>query len=121
MKLFHYTCSHARVRILDDHHLHPLSTSYQQLIWLTDLPEPDVKGLGLTSFMLRCDRTAWRVIVDTEDAVRWTEWAHDHKVPLDIRLALDHIDGAMPLRWWVSEKSIPIRVIEPTRKDPRWQ
>jgi hypothetical protein len=53
--------------------------------------------------------------------VRWTEWAHDHKVPLDIRLALDHIDGAMPLRWWVSEKSIPIRVIEPTRKDPRWQ
>jgi hypothetical protein len=114
VRLYHFTCAHSRKRILDDHTLRPLSTSYQQLIWLTDLEYPDVRGLGLTSFMLRCDRTEYRCTVETESAVKWTDWAHYAKVPLNIRLMLDHVDGARPLNWWVSTVPVPIRVIEPT-------
>lgn len=116
MRLFHYTCSHARDKILLDGVLKPNERSYRQLLWLTDLERPHVMGLGLTSFMLRCDRTEWRVSVDTEIAVRWTKYAHDTKVEWPIRQVLDGAQGAMPLHWWVSEVDIPIRVMERAEK-----
>lgn len=117
MKLFHYTCSHARSKILLDGILKPNERGYRQLLWLTDLAVPSVQGLGLTSFMLRCDRTQWRVSVESEIATPWTKWAHDHKVEWQIREVLDGTPGAMPLHWWVSEVDIPIRVIELAKKD----
>lgn len=114
MRLFHYTCGHARTKITKDYTLRPNEHSYGGLLWLTDMAVPDVLGLGLSAFMLRCDRTEFRVTVDTDLAVPWTTWAHDHHVPLPIRLALDGNMGAMPKRWWVSQAEIPILAIEPT-------
>lgn len=120
MRLFHYTCSHSRAKILLDGVLKPNERSYRQLLWLTDQPVPDPLGLGLTSFMLRCDRTAWRVSVDTEIAERWVDYAHRTRVEMAVRLGLDHNPGAAPLTWWVSEVDIPVCIIEATGKDPKW-
>lgn len=114
MLLRHYSCSHARTRILKDMTLRATDQSYGHLIWLTDLERPDVLALGLTSFMLRCDRTEYRITVETDQAVPWTEWAHDNHVPLPIRLGLDGNPGAQPRRWWVSTSEIPVLGIEPT-------
>jgi len=116
MRLYHYTCSHSRSKILLDGILKPNERSYRHLLWLTDLEVPDVRGLGLTSFMLRCDRTEWRVAVETEIAVPWTRYAHDNRVEWQVREVLEGATGARPLHWWVSEVDIPIRVIERAEK-----
>lgn len=115
MRLLHYTCDHALPMIQRDWMLKPNPVSYRQLIWLTDLETPNAQGLGLTMMMLKCDRTAHKVVVETDAAVRWTTWAHEQKVPLEIRLGLDAAEGAMPLRWWVSQVPIPVVDIMPTR------
>ena len=112
MRLYHYTCAHSAAKIGVDRVLRPNPLSFRHLLWLTDLPEPDMYGLGLTSFMLKCDRTEFKVTVETENAVKWTIWAHDNKVDFANRLGLDGAEGAKPLRWWVCESEIPIRTIE---------
>lgn len=114
MRLFHYTCEHSAAKIGVDRVLRPNPLSFRHLLWLTDLDKPDMYGLGLTMFSLKCDRTEFKVTVDTETAVKWTLWAHDNKVDFNNRLGLDGAVGAMPLRWWVSETEIPIRTIERT-------
>lgn len=119
MRLYHYTCSHSRAKILLDGILKPNERSYRRLLWLTDLEVPHVQGLGLTSFMLRCDRTEWRVTVNTEIAERWTEYAHRMRVEWPIRQVLDGVPGAQPLHWWVSEVDIPITVVERAEKGVR--
>jgi len=116
MRLIHFTCSHSAAKIEADRVLRPNPLSFRHLLWLTDLEQPDVLGLGLTSFMLRCNRTEWKVVVETDSAVKWTRWAHDNKVDFANRLGLDGNPGAMPLRWWVSESDIPISTIERTQK-----
>ena len=112
MRLLHYTCSHAAAKIGVDRVLRPNPLSFRHLLWLTDLESPSVLGLGLTNYMLRCNRTEFRCVVETENAVKWTKWAHDNKVDFVNRLGLDGAEGAMPLRWWVSEVEIPILSIE---------
>lgn len=114
MRLYHYTCHHARAKILREGLIKPNERSYGHLLWLTDLDKPDVLALGLTSFMLRCDRTAYRVGMETDIAVPWTQWAHDNKVPTVIRLVLDGNPGAQPLHWWVSTEEIRYLSVEPT-------
>lgn len=109
MRLLHRTCDHGKRLIEQDMTLRPLNVSYRGLIWLSDLDRCDPRAIGLTSFMLRCNRMEWICEVDTEVALPWTVWAHENKVPLHIRLALDHVDGAQPRNWWVSE--LPLDVI----------
>jgi hypothetical protein len=116
MRLIHFTCDHSAAKIALDRVLRPNPLSFRHLLWLTDLESPSVRGLGLTSYMLRCDRTAWKVVVETDAAVRWTKWAHDNKVDFANRLGLDGAEGAMPLRWWVSEVELPIVSIERIKK-----
>lgn len=116
MRLIHYTCDHAAVKITLDRVLRPNPLSFRHLLWLSDLEEPSVLGLGLTSYMLRCDRTAWKVVVETDVAVKWTKWAHENRIDFANRLGLDGSPGAMPLRWWVSTSELPISSIE-RRKD----
>lgn len=116
MRLYHFTCAHSAAKIGVDRVLRPNPLSFRHLLWLTDLPQPDILGLGLTAFMIKCDRTEFKCTVDTDNAVKWTVWAHDHKVDFANRLGLDGAPGAMPLRWWVSEVELPIRTIERTVK-----
>lgn len=114
MRLYHYTCDHGRAGILRDMTLRAPSGVYRGLLWLTDQPVPDIEGLGLTSYMLRCNRTAYRVTVESDRPVPWIEWAHDQRVPLRIRLGLDGANGARPLSWWVSDAPLPVLAVEPT-------
>lgn len=83
--------------------------AYRHLIWLSDLAFPTPQMLGLTAFMLKCNRMEWVIEVETEVAVPWTVWAHNHAVPFHIRMALDGAPGAAPHRWWVSE--VPLDVV----------
>lgn len=102
MRLYHYTCSHGAEGIRKDLCLkgnpHPLMPeSYGPLIWLTDLDSPDRQALGLTSRLLRCDRTTHRVTVDTELALHWPEFARTLSRRLRDLLEQD----AKPIHWYV--------------------
>lgn len=114
MRLYHYTCHHARDQIVVSMILKPNKRSYGKLLWLTDLDRPAVHALGLTSYMLNCDRIAYKITVDTDLARPWTVWAHENKVPSLVRLALDGSDGAQPRNWWISTEPVPVLSVEPT-------
>jgi hypothetical protein len=114
---YHFTCEHRARSIQRSRELrpnrHPLLG--HRLIWLTDLPEPDRWGLGLTSNWLTCDRTAVRVSVQpSKDIVRWTAWALWHKIP-PVALEILH-ENARPDRWWVA--TIPLRISDVAEATP---
>jgi hypothetical protein len=115
MRLFHFTCDHSRIKILADLTLKPSPVGLG-LLWLTDLATPSAEELGLTSYMLRCDRLAYVMEVETDQATPWTYWAHSHHVKSDIRFILDGSPGARPGHWWVSETEISVLSIQPYRK-----
>lgn len=106
MKLYHYTCGHVRPAIGTRGMLRPnphplLGVS---VLWLTDQTVPDRQGLGLTSKTLNCDRLEYRYIVDTEDAVRWNDYAAT--LSLRGRMILESVFGARPDTWWVLDHSV---------------
>lgn len=105
--LYHYCCGHSVSKIRESMVLvpnrHPLLNE-PPMIWLTDLPEPDVQGLGLTSRTLRCDRTEHRVTVDTDQAMHWPRYAR--RVGRRVR---DEFEiGRLPMHWWLSETELPV-------------
>jgi hypothetical protein len=110
--LYHFTCSHAAKSIERERWLRPnrhVSLDHE-LVWLTDLDRPSIYGLGLTSTILRCDRTEWTVIVPQSDAiVSWGSWAHEHKIGRQMRDELEY--GAMPAHWYIAELPVPILAI----------
>ena len=110
--LYHYTCAHRVNQIRTSGVLRPNGVVFC-LVWLTDMELPDRLALGLTSQILRCDRTEYRVTVDT-DAARWVDYARN--VPLEARRALEFAPGALPMHWWVSTEPVP--VVEVARVAP---
>jgi hypothetical protein len=119
--LYHYTCRHGRDAILRAGMVVP---RFQPLLgvdlaWFTDLPTPDRDGLGLTSYTLACDRTAWRVPVQHAGAVAWTTYRRAllraDVTPLRrslLRRGVERLEtepGAMPRHWWVSTEDTPTR------------
>ncbi|MBB5154994.1 hypothetical protein [Saccharopolyspora phatthalungensis] len=110
--LYHFTCRHGaraiqRSKQLRPNH-HPLLGT--ALVWLTDLPDPDRWGLGLTSNWITCDRTAMRVCVPvTAGIVRWRAWALWHQVPRVLAEALE--DDGRPDHWWVAEVPLSVSTI----------
>jgi len=104
--LYHFTCTHAERKIGRaggvlrpfPHALTPVP-----LIWMTDLAEPDVDRLGLTSYLITCDRTEVRYRIPHPDrVVPWIEWADERGVDAAARFALE-LDHD-PLTWFVSER-----------------
>lgn len=115
LALYHYTCVHSLPGIERDRlilpHRHPLFRV--PLVWLTDLYPPDRHALGLTSTLIKCDRTVVRVIAAagaSAIAQPWGRWAHDHHVPRLTRELLE--DGALPAHWWVSTEPVPVSRIQ---------
>jgi hypothetical protein len=111
--LYHYTCRHraeliGRRGVLDPSPQPLLRTRddrYAELVWLTDLAEPDAEALGLTSHMLQCDRTEVRYrVVDPSAVEPWRTY----------RLRLDRVDvSALELgrrhdRWYVSARPVEV-------------
>lgn len=107
MRLYHYTCSCCAEKIRADGRLRPwrqVALDNVELVWLTDLDTPDRNALGLTSKTLKCDRTEYRVTVDSLMTQRWVSYAR--WVPLELRRGLELAPGALPMHWWISLLSV---------------
>lgn len=118
MTLYHYTCAdHGADRIKRDGFVRPLYELVGPLTpmptsgyfaWLTDLDVPNARGLGLTRYLAKCDRTEHRfTVADETNCVRW----------LDVRRELPklhHLElapGAMPAHWWIASGPVPVEVL----------
>jgi hypothetical protein len=111
MKLYHYTCRHAADAIVKTRvllpQLHPLVPNLRPTVWLTDLDTPDRNALGLTSRLLHCDRTEYRVTVDA-DADHWPRTARS--LGRAERAELESAPGAMPMHWYLCHW--PVAILE---------
>lgn len=110
MKLFHYCCTHSAKGIEKSRWLmpnpHPLMRDADPLVWLTDLDVPDRDVLGLTSHILQCDRTEYRVTVVTGEVTHWPIFART--IPQAARRVLESAPGAMPMHWYVAKAPVPV-------------
>lgn len=117
--LYHFTCRCSLAGIRRDGFLrpfpHPLMRRYSipgaeaigGLVWLTDLEVAWREALGLTSKILKCDRTEHRFqAADESTAVPWTKFRR--RVHATVRAALEEAEGAMPAHWFVSAVRVPI-------------
>lgn len=77
------------------------------LVWCTDLRLPSRRMCGLTAHYATCERMEYRLEV-AGVAHRWTDWAHEHRIDLDVRLRLDGTPGARPRHWWISEHPMAV-------------
>jgi hypothetical protein len=118
VELYHYTCAHSAKGIRRsgklDPNPHPLLGTFE-LVWLTDLEHPDMYALGLTSHIIKCRRTEYRVTVDAPDAMRWADLARELRRSGDAALRsgvadLESAVGVRPMHWWVS--TVPVRVVQ---------
>lgn len=108
LRLYHYTCGdHGRAGIEATKVVRPFPQPLLRanLAWFTDMETPCRWSLGLTKATLCCDRTEFRVSVNTKDTeiLPWWHWCHN-VVPGVIR-EMYELDG-LHLHWWVSEKPV---------------
>jgi hypothetical protein len=101
VNLWHYTCGHSLARMTFDAYgvtiLEP--NAAHGLLWVTDLETPYREALGLTSHMLQCDRTRYRLQLIEPSGVRaWTEVRRDYRHLWE----LEQAPGVMPRHWYVS-------------------
>lgn len=101
--LYHFTCGdHGHAKILETGLIRP---GLDGLAWFTDDQMATRTAVGLTSYLLACDRMAYRfAALDASTCIRWaqhpaarTAWGR----------ALSLTPGAMPGTWWVSESPVP--------------
>ena len=77
------------------------------LIWLTDLAEPDGPALGLTRRTIACDRTEHRYRVTGGRCLRWAAYARG-RVDRGQRERLEAEPGGVPAHWWVATGPVPV-------------
>ena len=101
MTYYHYTCDHGRRSIGDSGNLKPHGIGDMPVVvWMTDLADPDVIGLGLTSEILSCERWTYRYrVTDERPVVPYAEI--QHSIHPRAQLALHHL-GSLPQHWFVS-------------------
>lgn len=115
MTFYHYTCDHGRAGIGDSGKLLPNGSDDMPLVvWVTDLPEPDLVGLGLTSTILSCERWKYRYRVTDERSIL-PYHQMQHQIDWRVQLSLHHA-GSMPEHWFVSFRPLaavydPIEVV----------
>jgi hypothetical protein len=119
--LYHYTCAHSAKSISGEMALHPNAHPLLgdlELVWLTDLDVPDVYALGLTSRIIKCRRTEFRVTAGETVAIHWPEFARqlrrttaDRQVLAGVA-ALESAPGALPMHWWVALSPVPVVELE---------
>jgi hypothetical protein len=122
MSLYHYTCAHSLAKMRPDPYgyvtLQPLSPG--GLLWLTDLETPIREALGLTSQIINCDRTEYRLeLLDHSTVRRWVDVRRMYRGLWDLEFA----PGAMPMHWFVSTsperaKLAPVKADRQDRNAP---
>jgi hypothetical protein len=112
--LYHYTCAeHGAVGIERDGIIkpnrHPWLRDLGPLVWLTDLDHAYAAPLGLTRYLVSCDRTAIRYPVFSSDIADLVFWPHLSGVARD-RAAVARLEAppAWPSRWWVARCVVPV-------------
>ena len=105
--LYHMTCSHGRKGIGLRGRIVPQSVTKPPwlpipLVWMTSSLDVTAEELGLTSFMLECDRTEYVYVVSGLGPVRWLEspWRTEEAARV-----LEQ-PGTKPDVWWVSARSV---------------
>jgi len=131
VRLYHFCCTHSYQAIaqtwqvvpvsmlvsnimdrIPDHPLPPLF----DLAWFTDMEVPDRQALGLTSRLIRCDRTERRLVVLTPWKCQpWRAWSMENLERRQQHIARELLSGD-PTRWWVSP--IPVPVAPPSDERP---
>jgi hypothetical protein len=120
--LWHYTCDHGHQGISKTHgvllaavDLVPRDRAdlvpwVGDLVWLTDLRHPNRAALGLTSHLIKCDRTVHRYrVIDDTHCERWVDYAHRLRIPMAVRADVERATpGNKPIHWWVSECPVPV-------------
>jgi hypothetical protein len=107
--LWHYTCRHRAARIGQRGTLTPNPQSALggiPMVWLTDMDTPDTVGLGLTSTILKCDRTEVRYRVIDGLAIPWCEWADLNHIDRTARSELTF--GRRHRHWFVSTGPVTV-------------
>lgn len=116
VQLYHYTCGqHGRpgIEVAKTVCPAPQPLLRKNLAWFTDLALPDRWALGLTNSSLCCDRTEYRVTVNTPGTtvVPWWHWCRGVVQPV-LREILE-LEG-LCMHWWVSEAPVIAREIVET-------
>lgn len=111
--LYHYTCDHGRQRLGDTGEVLPGAMLADGAIywtalfaWFTDMTKPDRDGLGLTSHLVRCDRTAHRYRVTGGVVTEWCKVAR--ALPREYREAIENAPGSRPRHWFVADEPVPV-------------
>lgn len=117
MSLYHYTCRHSLAKMKPDPYgyvtLQPLSPG--GLLWLTDLDVPIRDALGLTNYIIDCDRAEYKLeLLDLTTVQRWVDVRRQHS---DL-WTLERSPGAMPMHWFVSTSPERAKLV-PSRSDYR--
>ncbi len=114
MTFYHYTCDHGREDIGDQGELLSLAllrpkallsagddwVLRRQLIWATDLAEPDIEGLGLTNETLSCERWRHRYRITNERPIqRFSDIQYRFSAYVQASLLAGN---ARPEHWFVS-------------------
>ena len=117
MDLYHFTCQHGAEGIRDDGVVIPVAhlrrrepglpevlVPWAEFVWFTDLDLPLRDCLGLTSYMLRCDRTEHRFrALSGSELVPWMTVRKRYPW----RVALE-VPGTRPVHWYVSTEPVPV-------------
>lgn len=127
--LYHYTCAHSHTLLgkvgtllpglalmgPDPRHEHrhvdlPFQSS---LIWATDLRYPNREALGLTSYLLACDRTTHRYRLLHDDDTGMVPWLEVRRQMFTRGLGatvyeLEEPTGVRPRHWWVSSRPVAV-------------
>jgi hypothetical protein len=124
--LYHFCCAHAAPIIDRCGFLSPTPVSWRRMdellarggwpttgltqaptvVWLTDLAEPDVEGLGLTRDTIECDRTEFRYTVSRLHAVSWDSFCRRYRPHAAYRDWLE--SGRSPAHWFVATANLPV-------------
>lgn len=107
MRLYHYTCADSAKRISRRGFLRPWPQPLlggAKVVWLTDVQDPTLVGLGLEPHHLTCDRLAIRYIVDVDDAELWIEVAHTFPLLPPDRLRLER--DCQPEHWFIVRRHV---------------
>lgn len=122
--LYHYTCVHSRRQIGDAGILKPAGSLIDaeldgspesmaaRFVWLTDLRTPVRDALGLTSVLLKCDRTQYRYRVgDHETALPWIE-VRRMAIAKGFGPQVEALESgdARPRHWWVSPWPVAVEL-----------
>lgn len=108
--LYHYTSTYHLSQILESNYLKLTEgnlskeiENYKDVVWLTDMKEPNAFDLGLDGSPV--DKTEIRITIARKNSFKyWKVWSRKNKIDKDWAKILEK--DRKPNNWWISEKII---------------